>query len=117
MTSVNTNVGAQVASANIEKISKEGEKVVDIYSLMQDPTFWLSVNRAAAKTIDTEIGGANFTHVACIESSGFVQGSYLATHFGKPFVPIKKVNFLRQGNDGEDVYEKQFIIENDNLFH
>lgn len=101
----------------MERTSKEGEKAVDIYSLMQDPIFWLSVNKTAVRTIDTEIGGANFTHIVSIESSGFVQGSYLATHFGKPFVPIKKVNFLRQGNDGEDVYEKQFIIENDNLFH
>ena len=63
---------------------------MDLFSLTSNPQFFKELNEGTVKVIEKEIGRENFNVIVGLESRGFIQGPILASHFGVPFVPIRK---------------------------
>ena len=71
---------------------KKGVNFMDLFSLTSDPEVFKKLNADTVRIIETEVGksGEAFNCIVGLESRGFIQGPFLAQHFGIPFVPIRK---------------------------
>lgn len=93
----------------------------DIFKLTEDPIFMLNVHKNTVRVLNTEIGGEGlggsngFSHIACLSPNGYLQGSYLATHYGKPLIPIERVadnltvDFKKFGPDAKILVVADFL--------
>lgn len=71
---------------------KKGVRFLDIFSVTREPDCLRKVIDGLKTILAVKIGeaGKDFTHIAGIESKGFVLGPILALELGLCFVPIRK---------------------------
>lgn len=96
---------------------KKGVRFLDIFSITEHPTHLRKILDALRDLIYVKCGapGTDYTHIAGLESKGFVLGPMLALELGLSFVPIRKKGKLpgeciQQGYDleyGSDTIEIQ----------
>ena len=75
---------------------KPGINFLDIFSVTENPQAFKKVIAALQEHIVENFGqpGVSFTHLAGIESKGFVIGPILAMNWDISFIPIRKKNKL-----------------------
>ena len=71
---------------------KPGIKFLDIFSVTENPKALKLIIDGFMQMIEHKVGkpGTDFTHIAGIESKGFVLGPILALKWGISFIPIRK---------------------------
>ena len=75
-----------------EDFPKKGVRVLDIFSITENPKVLRKIIDALKEFIIVKCGlaGTDYTHIAGLESKGFVLGPILALELGVSFIPIRK---------------------------
>jgi adenine phosphoribosyltransferase len=83
-----SDLGSRVRAAlrDVRDFPKPGIVFKDITPLLADPSLFSRVTRAMAEPFSDEA----VSHVAGIESRGFIFGAPIAQHLGAGFVPLRK---------------------------
>ena len=91
-----------------EDFPKKGIKFLDIFSATECPQAFKQIIAALQQLIAVKIGEphAHFTHIAGLESKGFVLGPILAYNYGITFIPIRK-----KGKLPGDCFKQEYTLE------
>lgn len=75
-----------------EDFPKKGVRFLDIFSITENPKVLRKIIDALKEFIIVKCGqaGTDYTHIAGLESKGFVMGPILALELGVSFIPIRK---------------------------
>ena len=87
---------------------KKGINFLDIFSATENPKVFKKIINAFNDMIVKKIGqpGVDFTHVAGLESKGFVLGPILSLGWDIPFIPIRK-----KGKLPGECFKQEYTLE------